>query len=630
MKSFITNTGVALMLLAAILTGCKKDFLNVMPTGQVPAETTWQDAPLAEAFVTGIYGQFLGVGGFNEQMLASLSDEAVFTHTGRNINTINEGSASPSSIGWVPPSYAWQNMFNGIRACNLTLEQLRTPQIDTAFANRLKGEAHFLRAYFYQNLLRYYGGVPLITKSYELDEDYAAPRNTYEECVTYITADCDSAMWLINKKQMPKGRATTLAALLLKSRVLLYAASDLHYIPVANSKFTELASYSKPELVGYTGGDRAARWRAAKDAAKLAMDAGSGYKLSLTAPVSAAEGKSNYTSIAMSGYSKAPGVDAAAALEMIWGRYYNLNVNTGEGVSIGLYNGPNGYHNWAGNTPIGLFVDDFEVVNNTMATPFNWSDPTHKANPYTNRDPRFYATILYDGADWKPRNLVSGNVDPANQIQTGRYDLIQGANKIIFNGLDTRSSTIEDWNGSRTGYYVRKFTDPDPAIAEANTRQLIPWPFMRYTEAVFNYIEACIELGEDAEARNWLNKIRFRAGMPAIPATETGQVLKERYRKEKRIEMSFEEHRYHDARRWMIAPETLGRKITFINILGTFKPGQQMNSPYRHNESIYNYTYTPVVDEAHENRRWVNKMYYAPIARDEMNKNTALTQNPGY
>ncbi|GAB3008295.1 RagB/SusD family nutrient uptake outer membrane protein [Niabella terrae] len=618
-------TPLLLVLFAAVLFGCKKDFLNIDPTDQAPAGTTWQDEALAEAFVSGIYNQYLGVGGFNEQMLASLSDEAVFTHTGRSINTINEGSANPSAIGWVPPNYEWQNMYNGIRATNIAIAQLQAPQIDTSFANKLKAEAHFLRAFFYNQLLSYYGGIPLITKIFNLNEDYETPRNSYEECVNFITADCDSAIWLINDKSMDKGRATVLSALLLKSRVLVYAASDLHYLPLAKTKFSELGSHPNPELFGYSAGDRSARWQAAKSAAKAVLDLGTGYKMDLNAPVSAAEGTNNYMSIAMSGYSKAAGLDASASVEMIWGRYYNLNVNSGGGVSIGLYNGPNGYHNWAGNTPLGLFVDDFEMAN---GQPFSWGEASHKAAPYKNRDPRFYATLLYDGADWKPRDLVSGNVDPANQIQTGRYDLIQGGGKITFNGLDTRSSSIEDWNGSRTGYYFRKFTDPDPSISEANTKQLIPWPFMRYTEAVFNYAEACIELGQDAEARLWLNRIRYRSGMPAI--ADAGTALKNRFRNEKRIEMSFEEQRYHDARRWMIAPATLGRKLTFINIVGAFKPGKQLSAPYRHDETIYNYTYTPVTDQAHENRKWVNKMYFAPISRDEMNKNTSLVQNPGY
>jgi len=101
---------------------------------------------------------------------------------------------------------------------------------------------------------------------------------------------------------------------------------------------------------------------------------------------------------------------------------------------------------------------------------------------------------------------------------------------------------VENWNGTWTGYYQRKFIDPDPNVVDNNTRQYIPWPFLRYTEAVLNYVEANIELGQDLEAQTWLNKIRFRAGMPAV--TETGTALRDRYRNERRVELAYEEHRY--------------------------------------------------------------------------------------
>jgi len=262
-------------------------------------------------------------------------------------------------------------------------------------------------------------------------------------------------------------------------------------------------------------------------------------------------------------------------------------------------------------------------------TPFRWTNPTHAAAPYKNRDPRFYASIMYDGSDWKPRNKISGNVDPANQIQTGSYDLLDDKGALINRkGLDTRSSTIEDWNGSRTGYYMRKFIDPNPDLVDNTDRQNIPWPFFRHTEVVFNYIEALIELGEDATALQWLNKIRFRAGMPAL--TATGAALKEAYRHEKRIEMAYEEQRYYDARRWMIAKATLGRPLTFITVSGKFKAGQSMREPYKYDESVYSYTYTPVENKEHENRQWLDKMYFRPFNQDEMNRNSSLVQNPGY
>ena len=83
---------------ATILAACKRDFLNTQPQDQVAADLTWGDAALSEAFVNGIYGG-LFEGGFDEQMLASISDEAIFTHAGRNINTINQGTLNPSNRG---------------------------------------------------------------------------------------------------------------------------------------------------------------------------------------------------------------------------------------------------------------------------------------------------------------------------------------------------------------------------------------------------------------------------------------------------------------------------------------------------------------------------------------------------
>src|SRR4051794_27938224 len=501
MKKIINNISVLLMIGAAMFTSCNQDFLDLKPSNEVPSEDAWKDPALAEAFVTEVYNG-LGNGGFDEQMLACLTDEAVFTHAGRGINTINEGTLNPSNIGWTNNTYRWDSMYARIRAANVALTNLATATFDDQVLNdRLRGEVHFLRGYYYQQLLRYYGGVPLIEKLYGLGEpDYTAPRNTYEECVTFILNECDSAALLLDGKTLDKGRATKVAAMALKARVLLYAASDLHDIPTAKAKSTVIASFANPELLGYVSGDRTARWQAAKDAAKAVIDllgeANGGYKMNLSAPASFDEAKTNYISMAMAGGSTAPGLDASAANELIFARYFNANnaaTDNDLATRVGLANGPNGYHNWAGNTPIQQLVDDYAMMDGST---FDWNDPADNAEPYQNREPRFYASILYDAADWKPRDLISGNVDPANQIQTGEYKM--GSN-IIF-GLDTRHSSIEDWNGCWTGYYMRKFVDPNPAVVDNNTRQFIPWPFFRFTEEVFNYIEACIELHEDAEA----------------------------------------------------------------------------------------------------------------------------------
>ncbi len=605
---------------------CKKEFLNTTPLTSISSAITWTDGGLSEAFVTNIYNG-LGNGGWDEQQLASLTDEAVFVHPGRGINTINEGTLTPSNLGWVDNTYEWGNMYNYIRSCNLSIENLRTATFnDTALNKRLQGEAHFLRGYYYQQLLRYYGAIPLVASSYGLNQDYSVVRNTYEECVNFIVKDCDSAALLLAGKSLALGRATSLAALALKSRVLLYAASDLHDIQTAKSKSATIAGFAHPEFLGYTNSDRNIRWLAAQAAAKAVMDAGSGYQLNLAAPLSKQAATQAYISIAMGGASKAPGIDASATTELLFQRQFSSDIYTSgpgtDGTSVGLDNGPNGYHNWAGNVPIQELVDDYEMMDGTR---FDWADPVKASAPFNNRDPRFYATILFDGADWKPRNKISGNVDPYNQIQSGSYESAPGT---LLAGLDTRQSSIENWNASWSAYYMRKFIDPDPNVVDNNTRQFIPYPFFRYTEAVLNYVEASIEVGQEDMAKTWLNKIRFRSGMPAI--TASGDSLRQEYRNERRVEMAFEEQRYHDARRWMIAPATLGRKLEFINVTGKLKPGATPSVPYHHDENAYKYSYVTYIDNSLENRTWIDKMYFRPISRDEINKNSKLIQNPGY
>ncbi len=605
---------------AFLVTSCNDDFVNTKPLDQVSETAVWTDAALADAFVTEIYGG-LGLGGFNEQMLASLTDETIFTHPGRGITTITEARSNPADRGWINGTLDWPAMYSRIRAANIALTNLAKPQFANTnnIVDRLKGEALFMRAYFYHQLVRYYGGVPLVDRPYALGEaDYMAPRNTMQECIDFIIKDCDEAAKLLDGKSLAAGRATKAAALALKSRMLLYAASDLYDANTAKSKSTAMAAFSKPELIALTAGTRAERWQKAKDAAKAVLDLTSyGYQTNLTAPVDKETGKTNYNNIALS--------RNGGERDLILGRYF-INAKQEDGGRQGLFNGPNGYHNWAGNTPVSLMVDDYEMMDGSK---FDWTKPAHASAPYTNRDPRFYASILFDGADWKPRTADVAAKDPANQIQSGTYEIVDGTGKkVTYFGLDTRKSTVEDWNGSYTGYYMRKFIDPSPAVVDQNTWQQVPWPHFRYTEAIFNYAEACIELGQDAEARTWLNKVRFRAGMPAL--TESGDALRQRYRNERRIEMAFEEQRYHDARRWMIAQSTLGRKANTIAVTGTLKAGKSVTL-YKYDPNNYDYTYKVVdIDPGKENRTWLDKMYFLPISRDEINRNNKLLQNPGY
>lgn len=615
LKTVMATSALAM---STLFTACNDDFLETTPLDKISSSATWSDGTLAEAFVFSVYS-YLGYGGFEEQMLAVYTDEAMFTHAGRNINTFNEGSETPSNLAWTSGTYEWGTMYSAIRQANVALQSIPEATFeDQALKDQLMGEAHFLRAYYYQQLARFYGGVPLIDSPYTLEDDLAIARNTYEETINFIIADLDKAANLLNGKNMAAGRANRLAALALKSRVLTYAASDLHESSKAPAGFgTSLHAYS---------GGQQARWTAAQQAAKAVLDLTTGYKTDLSAPVSHSDGIANAISIAMGGKSAV--ADAGAGSELIFQRTLSSDYKPEDnwplgGTHFGVNNGPNGYHNWSGNPPIQQLVDDYELMDGSS---FDWNNATHKADPYANRDPRMYATVLYDGSKWKPRPSDVVSIDPNDEIQTGYY--ADGSGGFI-NGVDTRESPIENWNGSRTHYNTRKFIDPDPSIVENLTsHQLIPWPFIRYAEVVLNYVEASIELGQEGEAQAWLNKIRFRVGMPAV--TDSGEALKARYRNERRVELAFEEHRYHDARRWIIAPETLGRGVQVVNVTATLKSGKAPLVPYRHDKAVYDYAYEVQNNTEVETRTWKDKMYYRPISRDEMNKNDLLVQNPGY
>jgi len=182
---------------------------------------------------------------------------------------------------------------------------------------------------------------------------------------------------------------------------------------------------------------------------------------------------------------------------------------------------------------------------------------------------------------------------------------------------------IQPWPWASAGMAVSPMTTPNAVTsrrAQRARRVVIDCSLVlgEYREGTPRY----------TEAQTWLNKIRFRAGMPAI--TETGAALKERYRNERRIELAYEDQRYHDCRRWMIAPATFGRKLVYIDVVGKLKPGATSQSPYKHDETKYNYIYTPLEVNSQEDRKWDDKMYFRPIPQDEMNTNLKLIQNPGY
>src|SRR5699024_4243983 len=148
---------------------------------------------------------------------------------------------------------------------------------------------------------------------------------------------------------------------------------------------------------GYVSGSQMERWQKAKAAAKAVVDKNLGYKLNLSAPATPEEGRANYFSLSMGGGSAV--ADASASIELILGRYF-VDEKDEVGALIGLAYGQNVHHNWSENTPMQRLVDEYEMIDGSA---YDWGNHDHADALYKNRDPRFYATILYDGAEWKPR-----------------------------------------------------------------------------------------------------------------------------------------------------------------------------------------------------------------------------------
>ena len=602
-----------LLLVGLLLPSCSKDFLNTKPLGEFSEVDVWKDPALTQTFINDIYRK-LGIP-FDIDMIACYVDEAEFTPDW-GVSDFNNCLLTPDQIpGWTTGWFGqntvlmtWNNLYKSIRACNIFFQKINQVKFDNStlidgktLKDRMTGEVHFLRAYFYHELTSLYGGVPIISKACSLTDEFKVPRDTYADCIKFIVADCDTAASLLPEVESGdnNGRATKGAALALKSRVLLYAASDLH-----NKVSDIFPGYSNPELLGYTSGNQQDRWQAAKDAAKAVIDMGL-YSLYKANPAPGDSVAQNYNELFIS----------KSTSEDIFVRFFTPKTGQQEGwdgYNSGLFCGPNGYHNWGNNTPTEELVDAFEMAD---GTPFDWNNPAEAYQPYKNRDPRFYADILYEGAHWRKRPTDVQGIDPVGIIQVGtwkKWDATTG-DTVDVCGLDTRKGPIESWNGGYTGYYLRKFIDP--TVDAQYFTQDVPWRYFRYTEVLLNYAEACIELGEDAEARTYLNMIRHRAGMPDI--TESGDALLQRYRNERRVEMCYEEQRFFDVRRWVIGPDA-------------YHPMHAAIVVYELQPDHSTATIPTITPKVYQIRAWDDKAYFFPIMRDEMNRNDQLIQNPGY
>lgn len=334
-----------------------------------------------------------------EAMLASATDDAEFAIESAEIQQFNNGSWNALNN----PDDVWNRYFSGISKCCTLLENTDHVNLDISrldpdkqveYANSLKdirmwrAEARFLRAYFHFELLKRYGPIPIVTSTLSINGNYEnTPRPTMKEVVDFIAKECDIAADTFELTPWRNvndafGRATKGAALALKSRLLLYAASPLYV------DFGDTNEANKPTDV--------ALWKSAADAAKAVIDLNQ-YELA-----------SSYADLFKNDFQNK---------EYIFVRRYAANSDFEKS------NFPVSFGGQGGTNPSQNLVDDYEMLD---GTPFDWNDPAKAAQPFENRDARLGATILMNMAPFKGKKVATypegADASPnPNATKTGYY-----------------------------------------------------------------------------------------------------------------------------------------------------------------------------------------------------------------
>lgn len=624
-KKYIITAVVSLMF---GFSSCS-DFMDVSPSTEYTEGQVFQDAALTQSLVNTIYDYVID--GAKEHTTTGLTDDAYFTHNYGQI-AVNNATCSSSDLQWYDNDncpFKWSQAYKGIYYANLVLANIdKVPAKSGYNLDMMKGEALFMRAYIYANLVRGFGGVPIVKEpfsDYTQSEAMQIGRSNIGDCLDFILADLEEATSLLPETVSSSnlGRATKWAAVALKARICLHVASPLYADRTVNT--LDVNQYK---------GDRAALYQKALDYAKQVIDSKQ-YSLIDCNVGSVSEIADKYHTIAITNNE-----------EMIFTKQFASSKVTNQ---VNLQHGPNGYHNWSGTTPTQDFVMHFEMEDGSLNSALTKVGDSQKGNPYLNREPRFYASVGYDGAVWGRQRAADGyalDPTPLGNLQCGIYELTDGANVTVnlpdgttlsFKGVygcDTRQGPIEDWNGSWTAYYEKKLVDT--SIDAQNFPQLCPYPYIRLAEMYLVAAEASIELNKLDDAATYIDAIRARIGRPDTKSTLAVRKqslsqsdMREFLRQERRTELCFEDSRYYDVRRWMIADKSGNKALSGMTVFARLKSGKTANRPYVKNEETWDYYYYVRSLSFRENRKWDNKMYFAPIKRDEINRNSNLVQNPG-
>jgi hypothetical protein len=590
-KFFKISNLLILGLLVSILISCADDFLDNTDKTNLNDNTQWESENTADLFLNDIYNSVPNKGNEPENLDNFTDDnDAGFYYTSYNWKS---GIVTPNASGFEvwggtsgPTDHAnWASTYTKVRKCNLFIQKVNenAANFSEAYLKKRIDEARFLRAYFYSELWLHVGGLPIITEPLDRNtmdstEIYNA-RSTFAETLNFMTDELEAVVQnqslavKYNFGDSDSGRATLGAALALKGWLELYGASPL---------FNGSPALADPgHLISFESAD-ASRWaKAAATNKKFIDDYGGTYSLFPDLP-NLWRASNEYNS------------------EVIWDRQVVANTM---GSNYEQYGGPvwiNGvYYTWGNYDPTQEMVDEFAMANGKeISDPTSGYDPQ---NPYIGREKRFYDFIVYDGAPYK--------LDWMEKTDT-IYTRIDKVNPSL-NEIDFGSGDV-----GNTGYYSKKKLNPDaPRGGGASGQNYI---FYRYAMVLLNYAEAQNEAsGPDASVYDAVNAIRNRSELPDLQVGLDKNAMRAAIRRERRVELGYENNRFFDIVRWKIAEEVMSVDKHGMKITNTSPSNNSGRWEYEVISLNHPHVFTP-------------KMYMNPIPQAIIDQNPEIIQNPGY
>lgn len=569
---------IVIFLTMGCLASCSKTgFLDPTIATSLNEQTTFADSANSMAFLNNLYvgvGMSIDPKRFGGGGLDACTDEAEgFATTSSYTGYIQfaTGTVGPNIV----PNDLWRMSYAYIRSINQFLKHVPVIPFSTFSKNEVKGEARFLRAWYYSMLVQHYGGVPLVGDTlYAASDVILVKRASFKRCIDYILSECDAAASVLPNTQAGSmyGRATRGACLALKARMLLFAASPL-FNNGGVGKGTALDS-----IVAYPDIDPN-RWKLAADAARsvIGMNAYNLYVDSTTTVNEKGFGfQKMFTLRVNTEYIFAWMMADNHYLEIFW----DIPSNGGSG----------------GPFPYQEMVDAFPMKNGKAIT-----DPTSGYDsryPYKNRDPRLDYTVIHDSTMRKP--TATGAPVPVQLFW----------NTSVTPPFAPSNNAVH--KGTPTGYYIFKMIDPtliNNSLVTSN-RCL---PLIRYADVLLMLAEASNEFaGPSAEVYQLIEVIRMRAGLRPyrLPIGLNKDQMRVVIQNERRLELAYEGHRFFDVRRWMIAEQTENLQMHGLEVDRAPAVSYKLFNVRKHN---------------------FNKaMYLWPISQGEIIKSPELLQNPLY